>query len=284
MKDQPRYLIAKYVPEVLRNEPRNFGVIVWTPFKVDARFWGESQGNVDARKIPEWINSKTAYKEWVKFLRKCVVKGEITDKGKAVTSKTAEFLNALKSVSGANYILGDSGSIPDKIEASDVSTLTDYLYELLVAGETHVQTAKNAYELEVACNKVIRNTRVNDDDRFKRNRAVICSIAKGVTEYIHFDYYFGNGDPEWLYKRVPLGGRQLDKFVDSAAWQFDRVVRASVIPREKGAALIMPTKEQRADHAVQDAIRVLSTVTRVIDVGENPDQLKMELDALPEKD
>jgi hypothetical protein len=284
MKGQPRYLIAKYVPEVLRNEPRNFGVIVWTPFKVDARFWGESLGNVDGRKVPDWIRSKTAYKEWVKFLRNCVVKGEISTKGETITSETPEFLSALENVSGANYLLGDSGLIPESIEASDVPILTDYLYELLVAGETDPQTAKNAYELEVACNKVIRRTRVNEDQRFKRNRSVICSIAKGVTEYIHFDYYYGNGDPEWLYKRVPLGIRQLDRFVDSTAWQFDRVVRASVIPREKGAALIMPTDEQRAEPSVQEAIRVLGTVTRVIDIGENAQQLQTELDSLPETD
>lgn len=63
MSTSVRYLVAKYIPELLRNEPRNVGVIVWTPEKVDARFWGENgEDNVDGRKIPEWVRSQTTYK------------------------------------------------------------------------------------------------------------------------------------------------------------------------------------------------------------------------------
>ena len=38
----PRYLLAKYIPDPLRMEPRNIGVVLWAEGNVAARFVGES--------------------------------------------------------------------------------------------------------------------------------------------------------------------------------------------------------------------------------------------------
>ena len=38
----PRYLLAKYIPDHLRMEPRNIGVVLWAEGNVTARFFGES--------------------------------------------------------------------------------------------------------------------------------------------------------------------------------------------------------------------------------------------------
>lgn len=51
----PRYLIAKYIPDLRRMEPRNIGVIVWSPQGVAARFAAEkadTDGDVDGRSLP----------------------------------------------------------------------------------------------------------------------------------------------------------------------------------------------------------------------------------------
>jgi hypothetical protein len=279
-----RYIVAKYVPELLRNEPRNVGVIVWTPEKVDARFWGENGGgDVDGRKVPEWVQSQPTYKEWVHFWRNCIVHGAVQTKDKTIHADTVKFLDALKEQTGnANYILGDTGSVTDEIEPSDLPALTSYLFDILVDRETDEETAKNAYQLERACNKVIRKTRVFNDKRFIRDKGVFCKITEGVNELFQFDYYYGgNGDPTWLSKRVPLGTRQLNKHVDSTAWQFEKVIRSGVIPKERGAALIMPTEKQRSDEQVQRAINVLHTVTRVIDLNDQAERLEHELNELP---
>lgn len=48
-----RYFVAKYIPDLLRNEPRNFGVILWTPDGVAARFLAEERerpGEIDGRR------------------------------------------------------------------------------------------------------------------------------------------------------------------------------------------------------------------------------------------
>lgn len=282
MSTSVRYLVAKYIPELLRNEPRNVGVIVWTPEKVDAQFWGENGGdNVDGRKIPEWVRSQTTYKEWVHFWRNAIVHGQSPIKGKTIRPNSANFLEALKKSGNANYILGDGGEVTDEIEPADLPILTSYLFELLVDRETDEETAKNAYELERACNRVIRKTRAFSDKRFVRDKGVFCKITEGVRELFQFDYYYGeNGDPEWLSKRVPLGTRQLNKHVDSTAWQFEKVIKSGMIHPDRGAALIMPTAEQLKDDEVQRAISVLHTVTRVIDLNVERDRFADELDSL----
>ena len=281
MSEQTRYVVAKYVPELFRNEPRNVGVIVWTPHgKVDARFWGENGGGIDGRKVPDWVKSKVTYKEWVHFWRTCLFQGQLKVKGRSVRSSAARFLDVLAQTGDANYILGDGGKIAEEIDAVDLPALTSYLFDLLVDKETDEETAKNAYELERTCNRVIRETNAYTDRHFLRNKGVFCKIADGVRELFEFDYYYGNGDPEWLYKRVPLGTRQLNKHVDSTAWQFEKVVTSGVIPRDQGAALIMPSEEQRADEQVQRAISVLQTVTRVIDLTAEPHRLTQELNSI----
>ena len=34
----PKYLIAKYIPDLNRMEPRNIGIVVWSPEGIEARF------------------------------------------------------------------------------------------------------------------------------------------------------------------------------------------------------------------------------------------------------
>ena len=54
----PRYLIAKYIPDLQRVEPQNIGVIVWAPGVAAARFAAEKAdrpGEVDGRSIPSFV-------------------------------------------------------------------------------------------------------------------------------------------------------------------------------------------------------------------------------------
>ena len=36
--NKTQYLLAKYIPDMHRFEPRNIGVIVWSPDGIEARF------------------------------------------------------------------------------------------------------------------------------------------------------------------------------------------------------------------------------------------------------
>jgi len=70
-----KYLLAKYIPDLHRFEPRNIGVIVWSPLGIEARFLAEypnRPGEVDGRSIPGFVTSASAYKQWVRYWRDAI--------------------------------------------------------------------------------------------------------------------------------------------------------------------------------------------------------------------
>jgi len=281
MVTRPRYILAKYVPEVLRNEPRNIGVIIWTPWGVRAQFLGDEKGSLDARKIPSWVQSRESYREWIGSWRSALIqkKARAAD-GSDVSAKEAGFLDALRLTSKGNYVLGDTGSVLDTITEDDSDALLAYLFSTLVEQETDKMAVKVAFDMERLCNQIIRKTGAFKSHYFKRNLPVICKIAPGVTDFFNFDYALGNGNPEFLYQRVPLGQRTLETSLHAAAWQFEQVVKDNVIAKEKSAALVMPTEEQKSDERYQKAISVLKTQTRVIDLSTDSETFANELNEI----
>ncbi|HUB65937.1 MAG TPA: hypothetical protein VL981_00465 [Candidatus Methylacidiphilales bacterium] len=269
---KPRYLIAKYIPEPIRNEPRNFGVLLWTQWGIVARFLGEKKNEtIDSRSIPGWVSSKVSYKEWVYYWRKTITT--------LSNSEVSQFLR-LSVASTGNYILCDGGEVIQTIIESDVEDLLTFLFETLVDTEIDTVAANNSYELKRTCDIIIRKTKVSDNPLFKMDQSIYCPIASDVNELFHFDYYYGNGEPDKLYKRVPLGVRHIDRNVDSAAWQFDKVTSKGIISKDNGVALIKPTEEQMRDEEILKSISVLGTVARVINLTREEISLEREFDSM----
>jgi hypothetical protein len=72
MIERPRYLVAKYISDLQRMEPRNIGIVVCASGVTCARFLGEKPGrpgHVDGRKVPPFVTSVAAYKQWIEFWR-----------------------------------------------------------------------------------------------------------------------------------------------------------------------------------------------------------------------
>ena len=60
MSELPNYLVAKYISDLHRMEPRNIGIIVWTRSAVSARFVAErpnKPGEIDGRSIPPFVRA-----------------------------------------------------------------------------------------------------------------------------------------------------------------------------------------------------------------------------------
>ena len=105
---------------------------------------------------------------------------------------------------------------------------------------------------------------------------MLCHIARDVVEEFPFNYYVGNGEPDFLYQRVPLGGR-LETFLNATAWQFEQVIKQKIVTKKSSAAIIMPTEEQRQDERVQRAISILKTQTRVFDLPRDGEVFAEEI-------
>lgn len=66
-----KYVVAKYIPDLLRNEPRNIGVVVESNSDVAARFIGEDgDGHLDLRRVKGGpFHDPQLYAEWHAYWR-----------------------------------------------------------------------------------------------------------------------------------------------------------------------------------------------------------------------
>ncbi|MBN1458584.1 MAG: hypothetical protein JXA57_03550 [Armatimonadetes bacterium] len=280
----PKYLLAKYISDLRRVEPRNIGVIVWSPQGVGARFTAEKQdrpGEVDGRSIPSWVTSSLAYKQWVQYWQQEINKDPIQRRadGALVPRRSPEFTEVLAASGKGNFVLVDGGFLLDPIEADGLQEVVDHLFGLLVE-DSGPEEPRDA-TLDDLMDGLIQET-VRDDPHFKSQYRVDCSIAENVMESFEFSHCYGNGAPLRLYQRVPFSRKRLlrRKTVDSTAWMFEKVIKEGIINREQGGVIVNAPPELRADPEIERSISVLGSVTRVLDLQERETVVR-ELASLP---
>src|SRR5258708_5588363 len=133
----PRYLIAKYIPDLGRMEPRNVGGIVWSPTGVQARFLAEKDdrpGEVDGHSIPTFVTSAQAYRQWVQFWRRELARTETQPlRGRGPVSRCSPaFLDALLDTGRGNFVLAEGGILLDPVSAEVLPRVADHLFARLV--------------------------------------------------------------------------------------------------------------------------------------------------------
>jgi hypothetical protein len=287
----PRYLLVKHIPDLARGEPRNVGVILWTPWLTDARFCAEkldAPGTVDGRSIPDFIRSKSAYRQWVRFWRREISSASIVPigGGDAIARSSPAFADALKRASRGDFIVEDGGYVLDVRSEDDVSRATDELYESLVEPPTTTQDEGKDPRLEDLCDEAIELSGIDRDPRWTRDFALACAVAPNVREDFSFTYAFGESDaPKRIYQRVPLAPRRkaiATKTVHHCAWMFEKVVSDQRLPLERCVALVNVPEERAAEPDVDRHLKVLRSVARVVNVAEPAAAAAEFADALSE--
>lgn len=281
----PKYVIAKYIADLARMEPRNVGVIVWTPDGIEARFAAEKSdrpGDIDGRSIPSFITSPSAYRQWIQFWRSELEKTEIeTAEGKAcVPQGSPDYLAALQSWNRGNFVLVEGGFLLDSIQGDDLGGLADHLYQTLVeATGTDEQRDPTLDEL---CERLIAETQLTNDPHFISRFPVTCAIATNTNETFEFSHAYRNGTLQRLYQRVPFSRRKrlLRKTVHDSAWMLEKVIEANVVSREQSGVLVYASDELQAEPAIGEALSVLATVSRVLNLRDY-DVVKSEFHGLP---
>ena len=65
------WLVAKYMPDLRRREPKNVGVLLRMGDSCFSRFLGEqSGGQIDGRHVHGLVNSVQNYKAWVGYWKR----------------------------------------------------------------------------------------------------------------------------------------------------------------------------------------------------------------------
>lgn len=267
----PRYLIAKYIADLRRGEPRNIGVVVWTPHGIVARFAAEKvgrPGEVDGRSIPSFVTSASAYKEWIQFWRNEIARPDVVpvNGGQPVNRGLPESLDVLAQSGKGNFALVDGGMLLDPVGPDDVSDVLNYLYDLLVdsGGQEEARDATLDDVLEL----VLAQTNVRNNRNFHASYSVTCEIAKGKSEDFEFSFAYKNGSIQRLYQRVPLSSRRvlLRKTVHDTAWMFEKVTQGGIVKPNQAVALVYLSEDQRGDTETQRLLDSLSSVARLLDV------------------
>lgn len=257
-----RFLVAKYVPDLRRMEPRNIGVVVWSNGTVAARFIGEdSTGSV---------RGSRAFREWVSYWRTQIAKDSIrTRDGRLVSSFETEFVDQLTTGSKQQYMLVDGGYLLDQHSPEDVSSLADELFRQLVAKQE-----KNAFDdrsketrtrLAESTREVVRFMDLRHRNGFRSPYEVVCTVGK-IKQPFKFDYAFH--DEEGV-KSVLQKVLWKPDSVYSNAFQFDQMRLANQqLEQRRCISFVFADERQLNTEKIQDAWQVLSERSSVVNVAE----------------
>jgi len=263
MSEPARYLVAKYISDLQRMEPKNIGVIVRLRDGTSARFLAEragSPGEVDGRSIPPFVTSKASYKQWVEFWR-----NELNEKFVS-PRRSQDLFERLKRSSRGNFCLVEGGFILDKV--GNLPEVADDLFSRLV--ESGAPDEARDPVLESVADDLIKKLRLKENSAFHTKFEVPCKIAPNIVERFEFSHAYKNGSLKRLYQRVPLSRRPtpLRRAVHDSAWMFEKVVQRGIIGQDQAVALVYVTDESKRDPEISWSLDVLGSVARVANLAD----------------
>ncbi len=264
-----RYLLAKYIPDLFRGEPRNVGVVLWSESGVVARFIGEKPGlpgQVISKRIPPFVGSRESYRQWVAYWQcqlKLVTLKDRRRPGTSADRSNPEYLDILAGTSRGNYILTAAGELLDPV--SDPRDAVNYLFKTLVQAPVEPAVAT----LDSVCESLIERFKLRDDPHFKTSFPVPCQLPGGVSTDLGFSYAYKNGSLHRLYQQVPFraGAGRIRAAVNQTALKFQRVAFDGNIDRDRAVSLVYLDPQSKLDDDHEHLLRVLGTVSRVVDVA-----------------
>jgi hypothetical protein len=256
-----RFLVAKYIPDLRRMEPRNIGIVAWNGGRTAARFLGEDDGP------PRYLGVKdrTNYAEWLSSWRSQLAKPFVeAGRNEKIDKRDAKFLDALREWSRGNYILVDGGELIEAVSSDELERVVGYLFSELVSHNEPVEAKEHEYQrLRTAAARVIKQSGLSSLPQWGSNLPTWYR-ACGVVKYFECDHVLGPTEsPYSIYQRVMLSNQRT---FESAAFQLYWFKESRQFEKERCAALVMgsprPTKEQKENR------QMLEEIATVVDVAD----------------
>jgi hypothetical protein len=217
-----RYLIAKYVDDLSRNEPINIGVIVYGDEGAVARFDGETEaGKLDLRRVRNRVTGTQAFRAWVDYWRAVMDNPASADrKLKGVPPGDARAVEYLLAEPSRDFYLEHGGSIVLDSESPSLPETRDRLFTRLVRRpETPVpeSLAEKSRTVLAAAGAPLA-----DKDRFREQVPVSLQV-EGVSFDQEVSYAVMNGDWHFLQEMPfdPGRPRRSNKEATHCAFLFE---------------------------------------------------------------
>ena len=263
MSNNQRYVIAKFVEDPRRMEPRNIGVMLWSAGKVVSRFVAPE----DVR----FISDKAMYNRWVEFWEKQAKKSELRGKGGAsVSRRSPQFIDALIQTQKDNFRLYDGGYFPEQLRASEREEAVDFLFDELISTEDASQDEHDALPLKDACFDLFEQAGATGRPEFRQNFKTAAAV-QDIWQEFRFDYAWANGSPESVFQRVNLSGQQS---VFAATLMFEWIEKSSTIGvqklnRDRVFSLVNTHDVKTSDNIIVKRLEMLDKFSVRIDVSDS---------------
>lgn len=251
-----RFLVAKYVPDLRRMEPRNFGVVLW------------SNGNVAFKFLPRedasFVGDLETYDRWCKFWEEKLGEDVLSvPRISPVDKSDPAFLDAFMRTQGGSYLLFQGGDVLEHVATDKVGEAAKFLFEEIVSTESDKKPdEKSEDQLNSKSKEVFERLGIwSRPDFHKGNDAcrVRCRIHD-VWKIIPFHYALGDGDPRAVFQRVRP---DVESSWQLAMYRFEALLKSNKYKKQQCAALIHATREQLADRNFKDTLSILGDVAIV---------------------
>lgn len=270
-----KYFLAKYVADMHRFEPRNIGVIVWSPTGIEARFLAENParpGDVDGRSIPDWVTSDSAYRQWVRYWRQAVSENAIEPLrgGELITASSPAFMEALRESGKGNFLLTEAGAVMDRVGENDLPAVANQLFAQLVQEVSQADEPKDR-SFEERCDVLLIRSQLKTHRHFQDRYPVKCTV-RGVEEEYVFSHALANGTIERLFQRfqIPKTKGRIQKSRDAMAWVLESLTTSQIITPDKAVLIVAATPEQQSQVEVEKTFKLLGSMSRIVNVLDEP--------------
>lgn len=246
-KTPPTYLVAKYIPDPLRMEPRNVGVVLLAGGSVSPRFSRPEE--------IDFIDDLERYSDWVNYWQELCERLSV----RPVEDVIAELTNEKQ----AAFRFYKAGYIDAPVKAKEVHEALDYLFETLVSSEPVTGASQvDGSTFAQKCEAVLKDAGLINDPSFLSDRMITLSAA-GIEQDFKFDYVLDSGEVEALMQRVRL---QNQPSTTNAAFLFEHATGTKQVSRAERIALVDASVSVEASVA---RLQMLKRMCRTVDVSDH---------------
>lgn len=272
MSNYAEILIAKYIADPKRMEPRNLGVILLVDDEGYSKFIGENESGVIDTK-PRFIFRKNfpVYQDWVEYWNSKINSPKFS-------GKLREELTRSRS---ENYAIVDAGNVMNKIGSPEL-TLND-LFEQLVHANSIVDDREQQPSniLKRNADQFFETTKVSSHPNFHEKFTIRESIH-GVQNALPFSYGIGiSGELQGIFEDpkavFQLTNPQQPKEFQSTVLKLGTASKK--IDKNRCASIICVDHAELKNWRVDDACRTLEKVGVVINLA-NTDEAQDAIESM----
>lgn len=279
---RPTYFVAKFIPDLILNEPRNVGVILWTPKDVSARFLGEAgdpDRHMDGRSL-RGFESSASFRQWVDYLRGQFGRPFVLDPqtGDRVPRSSQSFLSAISAQLNESFSIVEAGFFVEELAQGEVIQALDHLFSKFVRIKPNrlnhtiiSRRGRTQTETSSAFRDILSRTGVVNSPYLHEKKRLSCSIKGKIEEELEFSYAFENGSLHRLFQIVelPVTADLLGKNIHDVAWKFERVIESGFIKQNGAVAVLLADKLKLEEPKVSRGIQILSSIGQVLNLADD---------------